>query len=563
MDDFFKVCGEAERMKKHRIIAFGILAALCTVAAILMALSSGGAPAPNGGQTAPELRADITFSALIDNESDASWGEDLISREITRRTGVALAMISPTVDAEGTAKVILASQSYPDLVLSANNNVVSMLADAGALVPLDDFIKTRSKYIVAVFGDDLEKMRYGGDGLIYGVNREYNQQEPSISNAIFNVQYAVLAEFGYPHLKTLDDLSDLLIQYRSRYPQINGRPAIGLSFYTQSYGFNITVSNAVQQAGGYQNDGLFCIDGDGQVRYVILTEAAYRYFKWLNRLHLAGLLDPSALLQNRDALVEKASTGAVLAISTEGWDIESFNSELRKAKLNDRCYAPLPLTLSEDIESKASVYDSTGSWKSLITKNCRDSQRAFDFFDQMWSEEMQILCNWGIEGVHYSVVDGVRRINEDVYATRNSDPDWSVNTGLRLYKYWSCGSNVKDSTGQYFIPVDNREDIIRSQDEATRSVLRAYGVESFVDLCPEPRKSEWVFAWKLALPANSEGAQAELKMESIRAKMVPRIVLSQTEQEFEDNWNELLRLAGEAEIHKRELEIQQALIHLK
>lgn len=546
-------------MKKKWIITIALVLLLAVVITGIVQINKSNYAIV---QKESVINPEITFSALIDLRNNPNWGEDDIFFEIVKRTGVFLEPVSLSGDSGATTKIMLASKNYPDLMLSVNNNVVSMFAEAGALVSLDDYISTRSSNIIQVFGDNLNKMRYNGDGAIYGVNREYKEQNNNVSNAIFNVQYEVLAEFGYPEIRTLDELYEYLLAYKKLYPEINGQPTIGYSFYTQSYGFNITVSNAALQAGGYQNDGLFCVDDDMNVRYVILTDAAHQYFQWLNKLYLADLLDVSSLVQSKDSLTEKARTGNVLAIPTEGWDIDSINSELRQNNLSNRCYAPLPLTLSEDIQSKVSVYDSTGSWKSVITDNCQDSARAFDFFDHMWSEEMQILCNWGIEGIHYDLVDGLRVVNQDVYATRNSDPFWSQKTGLMYYNYWSYGVNVKDSQDQYIVPAGNREDVIRSQDAETNKLLRAYNVDTFLDLCPKPSESNWLFAWKLLLPVSSDGALAEQKMESLRQVIVPKIILANTEAEFTEHWNELLAQAHEAGIQNREAEIRQALLNM-
>ncbi len=41
------------------------------------------------------------------------------------------------------------------------------------------------------------------------------------------IQKAVLKEFGYPKIKTLDEYFDLIEKYAKKYPTINGLPTIG------------------------------------------------------------------------------------------------------------------------------------------------------------------------------------------------------------------------------------------------------------------------------------------------------------------------------------------------
>ena len=516
----------------------------------------------NDSNETPPAAKSIEFSALINCNSDVKWGQGLISRQITKLTGVSLDFVYPAGSGENTAKIMLASDTYPDLLLSVDNNIISMYAQAGVLVPLDAYIYAGSGNILRTFGKDLDKMRYNGNGAIYGVNRNY-KEITSASNAIFNIQYALLEEFGYPELKTLDDLYGYLLEYKNRYPAAGGEALIGFSFYTEGHGFNVTLSNATLQSGGYQNDGLFCVDDDLNVRYVILTDEAHRYFKWLNKLYLSGLLDDSALIQSKEVLSLKAEKGIVMAISAEEWDMESINSRIRANDLYDRCYAPFPLTLSEETESKASVYDPYGSWKSVITDNCRDAGAAFDFYDAMWEEEMQVLCNWGIEGVHYSVVDGARVVNDEIYCQRTVDSSWTTQTEIGLYDFWSYGENVVGSDGQLIVPNDYLLAGDAGTDGETGKVLKAYGIKTFKELCPAEQESQWLFAWKLALPYTSPGAVAERRMETLRRVIVPEIIMSNSDEEFEANWNELLRQAQEAGIEEREAEIHNALLNMR
>lgn len=502
---------------------------------------------------------EITFSAFWASNKDGKWTDFSIAKEITKITGVALELVYAGSNPDVTAKSMLASNNFPDLMLSINNYTVSMYADANALVAMDDYIYNRSKNIKEIFGDDLSKMRFDNNGAIYGVNRQY-QSVPSHSNGIFNVQYELLKEFDYPVINTLDELYELLFEYKKKYPQINNEPTIGLSFYTHSYGFNLSIANAAAQSGGYQNDGLFCVDDDTNVQYSITTDAAKQYLKWLNKLYLSELLDNSALMQTKETLTKKVKTGQVLAIAAEQWDIVSLNSEIRSNGQSHRAYLPLPLTLNKEIESKASRYDPLGSWKTVVTTNCNDPEKAFEFYDMMWSEEMQILCNWGIEGVHYDIVDDVRVANSEIYETMSSDPLWTNNTGLMLFYFWSNGVNVKGSDGQYLFPVGNIEDTIKSYDEETKKILGHYNIELLTGLFPEREPSKRPFAWKLVLPSDSEGALAEEKMETLRRKIVPQIVFSKDEKEFEMHWRELIDTANEIGIHKRESEIYEKLI---
>lgn len=502
----------------------------------------------------------ITFTALLtDRNAKVKWGKDPVSREITKKTGVTLELEILKGNLIEKMGVMLASDSYPDILFSVTNEVVAKFSEAGALYPLDDYIDDYGGNIKEVFGEDLAIMRTEWDGKIYGFNRKYKGIS-SRSDAVFHVQYHMLMEYGYPKIKTLDDLYSLMKSYKEKYPQYNGMDTLGLSAFGDSWGMNVTFNNPALRAGGYQNDGNYLVDQNLDVKYGLTTDTAKHYLKWLNKLNREGLFDRESLVQDRELFVSKISSGRVLVTTTEYWDMADSEAFLRKQGLNDRCYAKLPLVLSEDIESKISNYDPTGLWKTVITKKCKNPIRAFKFFNLMWSEEMQILCNWGVEGVHYTINDGKRVLKPEILEMRNTDPDWKSKTGISIYNMCSVGENVKGKDGQYIIPFDTPESIIEEQDELTRKILKEYNVRIWKDLCPEPKPSPWGFAWKLVLPQNTPGANAEIKVnEEIRRKAIPRIVMAGNDEEFDYEWNNFVKATENAGLAQREAEIKFSL----
>jgi putative aldouronate transport system substrate-binding protein len=547
-------------MKKKYLVAASLIAVIviCLIAAGIV-ISAGKTEDPVLKQTPATTLPKIELTAFTSDSQINEWGQDPVSQAIAERTGVILHIQNNKGDLKDNLKVMLTSRTYPDILLSVTNDVVALYAEAGAIYPLDDYISQYGTNIRQVFGSDLDKMRSEGDGKIYGVNRLY-KGTTSESDAMFNVQYAVLKEFGYPKLKTLDDLFLLLKEYKARHPQYDGSDIVGVSGWAESYGFNITLSNSAMKAGGYQNDGLYVVSNDLNVKYGLTTPTAKAYLKWLNKLYQNGLYDESAVIQDRNTFAEKVKSGRVLVVPTEYWDLSDLEADLRKQGKNDKCYASLPLLLNADSPSIISNYDPTGAWKSLITTNCKEPLDAFKFFDTMWSQDMQVLCNWGVQGIDYDVVNGKRVMRAEIEAMQMNDPLWRGKTGLQMYDYWCVGTNVKGTDGQYISPFGTRESMVREQDAVEKEALSAYGIEIWKDLCPPAKPSDWGFAWTLVLPDNSEGAAAETKAnEEIRRKAIPRIVLAQNDNAFEAEWNGFIQEMAASGISTRENEIQAAL----
>ncbi len=545
----------SKRILNIKIIAVVILFFTLTGCQIVNKPSSNVSSSDNENSRKP-----VTFTALLsDSNARINWDKSEICNEITKRTGIKLDLEILKGDLSSKVSTMIASGSYPDILLSIDNDSVSLLAEANALFPLDQLIESKGTNIRKVFGDDINFMKNVTDNKIYGLNREYKGISAR-SEAMFFVQYDMLIKAGAPKIKTLDDLYNLMKNYKLKNLLFKGLDTLGLSFWGDSWGMNVTVNNAALRAGGYQNDGNYVVDNNLNVKYGLTLPSTKIYLKWLNKLYLAGLLDSDAIVQGREKFVEKVSSGRVLVATTENWDMGDSEAALRKSGLNDRCYAQIPVYISTETDSEISNYNPFGSWKSVITRDCKDPVRAFEFFDEMWSQEMQILCNWGIDKVHYDIKDGKRVMKKSILDASISDPNWKSNTGISIFNMWSYGENYKGTDGQYIVPFGTTDELYDAQDVITQNVMKMYGITSWKQLCPTPKPSKWGFVWNLSLPQNTEGAFAESKVNNdIRRKYLPQIILANNDNAFNENWNQFVESSKRAGINVRENEISQIL----
>ena len=70
----------------------------------------------------------------------------------------------------------------------------------------------------------------------------------------------------------------------------------------------------------------------------------------------------------------------------------------------------------------------TGSCCLAIMEQAENPEEVFKFFDWLCTYEGQLLCQYGVEGVSYTMVDGQPRLTEEVKAKLNEgDEDWLIN----------------------------------------------------------------------------------------------------------------------------------------
>lgn len=508
----------------------------------------------------------ITFRAFSTYSGTTQWGDDPISKEITRRTGVSLDIVYNVSDnAESMIGMMIAGGDLPDLFLSLDNTHLSQLIAADAVMDLSDYMVDGGANIKAVMGEDYNAMRSETDGKLYGFNRQYGL-EPSSPNYTFNVSYALLKEFDYPEITTIDELADYVREYIELYPEYNGLDTIGFMTMGAGWTFNIGFNNAALAAAGFKDNGNYYVDDETlDVTIGIRTPEAKNYFKWLNTLAQESLFAIDSFTFDQGTFTTAASQGNVLVCMNPEWVMSGVNSALRQAGMSDRQFAMMPIYVSEEAaaNSKLNETDSIGSWKSVISTSCSDPDRAFEFFDTMWSYEMQVLCNWGVEGMHYDIDENGKRVMKpEVVDAYLNNPDFTAETGIGQYTYWSCGDLAKDDTDQYILPFTTKEAIWENYDAETKEVLRAYNPEAltWIDIFPEPNISYYGLAWKLVLSDSSAGALAETKVnDELRSRYVYDLVTAESEDAYEAIWEEFVSACVEAGIEEREQEISDLL----
>lgn len=123
---------------------------------------------------------------------------------------------------------IIQSGEYPDFINGADAS--SMLIEAGALVPLEDYLEKYPDLYHYLTPRQWESLRKE-DGHIYyippfGVIQGKNTQT-MLSGEAFWIQKRVLEWAGFPQVKTLDEYFDLIVSYLEANPESDGKPNIG------------------------------------------------------------------------------------------------------------------------------------------------------------------------------------------------------------------------------------------------------------------------------------------------------------------------------------------------
>ena len=525
-------------MKKLRIYSI-ILAMTLTTSLMSACKQTVPTTTPAPTKAVDKSPITITFYNQDANPKGVAFN-DPVAKKITELTGVTLKIEAPVGGSTERIPLMIASGDYPDMIYAKGDT--NKLVDAGALIKLDDYIN-KSSNIKSLYGDYLTRLIYSPeDQSMYTLGAYGVGSQLWNPNSMFAIQNAVLKDQGYPKVKTLQEFENAITAYKAKYPTINGQKTIGLSLCADDWRWLITVGNPLNSASGRQDDGEWIVDTKTTVAtYKFMAPEAREYYKWLNGMNAKGLLDPESFTQKYDAYKAKLSTGRVLALTDSPWDYLEPATSLVKDGKADRTWAPQPITLNDTIQS-AGMRDVgySGGWGVGITTSAKNPERVAKFLDWLASDEGQVLTHWGIEGVNYKIENGKRvRTPEDI-AKKNSDPDYTINTGVGAYSYPfpERGDGAKDKTGSNYT-VNSIESIASNYNVAEKETLKGYGVKMFKDIFPASTEvSPYGAAWQTAIPTGTDMEIVFKKAEDYCQANVPRAVLA-SPAKFDAVWDEM------------------------
>ena len=151
-----------------------------------------------------------------------------VAKEIERRTGVTL-KVESAVGGDPAEKLMLmlAAGDYPDIIFPELS--AGAYYDAGALLEVGPLMEEHAPNLMELYKEYMPRLSWSAeDQRIFKIGARTVYNEVIYPNSRTWIQHAVLQEFGYPEIKTLEQLEQLLKDYVAKYPEINGLPTIPL-----------------------------------------------------------------------------------------------------------------------------------------------------------------------------------------------------------------------------------------------------------------------------------------------------------------------------------------------
>jgi putative aldouronate transport system substrate-binding protein len=490
----------------------------------------------------------VTYSYFV----AAPPGKDIesnqtdIGKALEQQTGVNWKIEHVVGDVNTKIGTMIASNDYPDIL--APDVAIDKVLDAGAFIPLNDLIDQYGPNIKRVYEKYFSVMK-SSDGNIYTLPfspliGEY-KPNPNIDQGAMWVQRRVLKEAGYPKIKTVDDYFSLIKNYVEKHKD---EDLIGFNALTNDWRIFATTS-APMLLSGYPNDGWITVDpASKQAQVYADKDITKRWLQKLNEVNSWGLFDKSSFVDNYDQFLAKLSSGKVVGTFNFGWQIDPAYNNLKLAGNDDLQYFPLPVTFDggdEQLQDAPTFITGRGVG---ITVSAKDPVRIIKFFDNLLSDENQVLTRWGIKGKTYEVDDKGRFYRTKEQVDQAASQQFKESFGFfyfdNQWPRYGDGSTLSD--GNAADPLRQSEVAQVSYTDGDKAILAKYDAETFSDMFQTPKPATdrpWFPGWSLTVTQGSPAEIYSTKTAELQRKYFAKAVLASPGQ-FEAMWKEYVAEHG-------------------
>ena len=474
-----------------------------------------------------DLRWYINF-----NWYNTPWGGNAVSEAITKKTGVDITFISPAGSETETLDALIAGNNLPDLVtLGWWESQLSAIIDRDMVYALNELADEYDPYFWQVANEARLSWYTAADGNVYCYPNssyapgDYVEGARIGSNQTFLVRKDIYEAIGSPDMTDPEAFANAVRAAAEAFPTVDGLPLIpvGAHEFTERGcdSFDLFLMNFL--AIPYEKDGR---------RYDRYTDPEYkRWLAMFRQLGEEGLLANDIFIDKRVQMEEKAAQGRYFCMLYQRTDI----ADVQRARCRrdpDSVYIAVDGPRNSNGDPYMLPGTGLNGWTvTLISKNCRHPDLAIRLMSFMMGEEGQKLIALGVEGEHYTMVDGRAVLTEETARLLNEDNAAYVAQVGANDSYWMLQDNLMQSRWKLL-----DEPVIRQMEEWTYPYTIYTG------------------QYDTSFAPGSEADVADRRITAIHGEMLPRLLLAPSEESFEELWDMYVHLR---EINGLELVLEE------
>lgn len=389
-----------------------------------------------------------------------------VEKAAAEATGISLNGVASlaTTSSQDAFNLMIASGDLPDIVGGDRlKDKFNLYGQQGAFLPLNDLIEEHAPNIKAFFDDNPRLLQAitAADGNLYYI--------PYIPDGVFGRGYFLrkdwLATLGLQEPETVEELYAVLTAFRNNDPNGNGVKDEIPFFARESDELLRLVTLWDARSSGSDTPHDFYVD-DGELRHGYADENYRTAIANLAKWYREGLIDPEIFTRgarSREDLLSKNIGGM-----THDWfaSTATYNDSLADVVPGFDFAAILPPASPSGrrIEEHRRIAVKPDGW--AISLSNEHPEETMEYFDFWFTDLGRRLSNFGVEGVHYDMVDGVPTYKPEILeATAPVNAQmWAIGAQLpkgfhQDYGYESQWTNQKAldgialyEAGDYLVP---------------------------------------------------------------------------------------------------------------
>ncbi len=343
---------------------------------------------------------------------DVDLGTNSFSKEMEELTGYTFDWQTTTYDGTTAAearRIQLAGGDYPEVFLMIpwvdqfSQQDLLRYGQQGVLQPLNDLIDQHAPNIKQAFADspDFEALATAPDGKIYGMP-QWNDCYHCSYQAKLWINTEWLQKLNLQMPTTTDEFFDVMMAFKTQDPNGNGQAD------------EIPLTSSVDDVLLPYFANAFLYDPQGSATYpstltlqggkvtLQAQQDAYRdALAFMNKMYAAGLIDPGAFTQNRDALLAKGDSAEAPLVGAATVLHPGIFVTTGQDDGRDKAYQALPPLKGPGGVQFASynLPSMPGATFALTNKADEEEQvAAIKMLDHMFPQDQHLRAEFGIEG---------------------------------------------------------------------------------------------------------------------------------------------------------------------
>lgn len=394
---------------------------------------------------------------------DTTWGESMVSREITKITGVDIDFVIPKGNEADKISSMIEMDTLPDLVTVGWWGTEGREMIAGNQVfAINELAEEYDSAFFQVADEDTVKWYTSEDGNLYGypnysyTYKDFLENTKVPSNQNFLVRKDIYEAIGSPDMTTPEGFSQAVKKAAQMFPEVDGEPLIPIGADEFTDRGNNSFDGYLQNflAVPYEEDGKY---------YDRYTDEEYvRWLKVFRQLGEEGYLSDDIFIDKRSQLEEKIRKGRYFCLLYQSSDIED-QEKVIYSENPERIYIAVDGPKNSRGDDPALPVAGMNGWTvTYISKNCKNPEKALELMTYMLSEEGQKMVYYGVEGAMYEVKDGKIETKPEVKELMNTDREKYNQIYGGADAYWMLKDSVADATWK-----DNNFSCISEMEEWT------------------------------------------------------------------------------------------------